>query len=158
MFPKDKCLKVVKKDGKNFVLIQMTNVISPIAVPDNLTAEIGDFDINSVADMLSIVVNGKKLPLTLDAVKKSVELWTQGTGYTLDDILYKNKAAGLTIAVGGKITLLIAYDFEGADFPNLITGPGDYEIAVDYTGEGPMSIKVKAILKDYEVDFDPSST
>jgi hypothetical protein len=158
MFPKNKCLKVVQKDGKQFIQVQMVNILSPIEVPDNLKSEIGDLDLNTAADNLKIAVNGKSIPVTIEGVRNSVELWTQGKGYTLDGILNENQAGGLTLPVGGKITLLIGTDMPGLDFPSLMSGPGDYEVAVEWTGDGPMNIKVKGILSEIDVDFDSTDT
>ncbi|MBD3351674.1 MAG: hypothetical protein GF364_09335 [Candidatus Lokiarchaeota archaeon] len=154
MFPKNKCLKVVKKDGKNYIWVQMVNVLSPITVPDKI--DIGDFDINTAPDYIDLKINGTDMPVTVEDVKKYVTIWTQGEGYSYDDILEKNKAAGVTIPVGGKLTLLIDMDYPGAK--DAVTGPGEYEVAVDVSIDSPMSVKVKANLKDYEVDFDPSDT
>lgn len=154
MFPKKKCLKVVKKDGKEYVWIQMTNVISPIAVPDKI--DLGDFDPKDAPEYADIAVNGTELELTLEDVKKYVEIWTDGKGYTYDDILVDNKAAGITIPVGGKLTLLIDKDYPG--LADTIEGPGDYEVKVDVKLDNPMSITVKAQLKDIGVEFDPSET
>lgn len=158
MFPKDQCLKVVKKDGKRWIFVQMVNVISPISVPDNISAEVAKVDINQAAGHLKIAVNGKAIPVTVDAVRSSVELWTQGKKFTLDGIIKENKAAGLTIPVGGKIAILIAEDMKGLDFAGLMKGPGEYEVNVEWTGDGPINISVKADLKEIDVAFDEKST
>ncbi|MHA1341751.1 MAG: hypothetical protein ACTSRZ_17880 [Promethearchaeota archaeon] len=154
MFPKDKCLKVVKKDGKDYVWIQMINVLQPIAVPDKI--DIGDFDINDAPNYIEIKVNGNPINVTVEDVKKYVTIWAQGQGFNLDDILVENKAAGMTIPVGGKLTLMIDMDFPG--IRDIITGPGEYEVEVNVSIDNPMSVKVKANLSEYGVDFDPSDT
>jgi hypothetical protein len=157
MFPKDKALKIVKKDGKQYIMVQMVNVISPISVPDNLKGSIGNFDLNQAAGWLKIAVNGKAIPVSVDGVKNFVQLWTQGKGFTLEDIL-ADKAAGLTIPVGGKLAVLIDTKFPGLDYESLFKGPGEYEVEVEWTGEGPMKIAVKADLTEIDVPFDASST
>jgi hypothetical protein len=157
MFPKEQCLKIVKKDGKQAIQVQMVNVMSPIAVPDNLKSQIGNLDLEALAKNLKIEVNGKAIPVSVEGVKNSVRIWTQGKGFSLDDLL-NDKAAGVTIPVGGKLTLTIDSDMKGLDFASIMKGPGDYEVGVEWTGDGPMNIKVPAVLKDVDVAFDPSST
>jgi len=155
MFPKDKCIKIVNKDGKKFLMLQMVNVISPMSVPDKI--DLGGFDPKTVPDLVKISVKGSNVPFTFDQVKKFAEIWTAGKGYTYDDILVNNKAAGITIAVGSKISLLLS--MEG--FPvlkDIITGPGDYEVSIEAKIDNPMSIAVTGTLSEMDGKFDPADT
>jgi hypothetical protein len=155
MFPKDKCIKIVTKDGKKFLMLSMVNVISPISVPDKI--DLGGFNPATVPELVKISVKGTNLPFTFDQVKKFAEIWNAGKGYNYDDILVNNKAAGLTIPVGGKLSLLLS--FEG--FPALakvLTGPGDYEVVIEAKIDNPMSIAVTGTLSEMNAKFDPKDT
>lgn len=154
MFPKDKSLKVVKKDGKSFIMIQMVNVLQPLSVPDKI--DIGDFDVNSAPNYLDLKINGKDLKVTVENVKKYVTIWAQGKGFNYEDILVHNKAAGITIAVGGKISLLIDMAYPGVK--DLVPGPGEYEVSVNVKLDNPISLTVPATLSEYDVPFNPADT
>ena len=107
MFKKDEALQVVNKDGEEWVQLQMVNVISPITVPEgkidlgglNLPADVGNF--------LSITVNDMDVPVSESILVNDVKLWESGNEHTWTSIFDEGSASGKTIAVGGKISLLI---------------------------------------------------
>ncbi|MHA1821393.1 MAG: hypothetical protein ACTSU2_14595 [Promethearchaeota archaeon] len=155
MFPKGKSLKVVNKDGKKYVLLQMINVISPISIPESVSLDDLDFNPEDVGNLLKIEVNGKPMEVTLERIKNKVSIWHAGKEYTYQNIFFENAAGGLTIPVGGKLTILIEYE---GDIADIITGPGEYEVHVEVKSDNPINVTVKTELKDFDVPFDPSDT
>lgn len=158
MFKRDECMQVVKKDGKEYVQIQMINVISPMAIPEgkidlgnvNLPADIGKF--------LKIKVNDADVPVTPKVLTDQVEIYEAGNKHTWDSVMNKGSAGGKTIPVGGKLTLLIEKAAFPANVVEMMKPGGIAKVKVEVTLDNPMVIEVEAELKKVGVDFDPKST
>lgn len=158
MFKRDEALQVVKKDGKEFVQIQMINVISPMAIPEgkidlggvNLPQDIGKF--------LKIKVNEADVPVTPSVLTDQVEIYEQGNKHTWDSVMNKASAGGKTIPVGGKLTLLIDKAAFPANIVDMMKPNAVLKVKVEATVDNPMVIEVECELKKVGVDFDPKNT
>ena len=153
MFKKNECLKLVKSEGDEWVSLTMLNVISPIEIPEgdidlggaNLPADIGNF--------LKIKINDTDLPVTPEILVNDVSLWTEGEKFTWKTIFEDHAAGGKTIAVGGKITILIRKGaFPAATQEQMVDG-ADTEVEVIAEGT---NIKMKVKFNG-SGDFDPAN-
>jgi hypothetical protein len=158
MFKKDECLGVVMKDGEEWVQLQMINVISPITVPEgkidlgglNLPADVGNF--------LSIHVNDMEVPVSEDILVNSVELYQGGNKHTWTSIFDEGSASGVTIPVGGKLTLLIKKSVFPQEVQDAMTQGATAKVKVEVKIDNPISIEVEAELAHIGEDFDSANT
>jgi hypothetical protein len=157
MFPKDECLQVVTYEGKPWVQIQAINVFSPATVPDHI--DLGPVKLpDDAGKYLKISVNGTALPVTPEVLVNDVLIYVGGKKYTFNSIIKENAAAGLTLAVGGKLTILIKKSAFPKAIQDLLAKPGEVTILVEVVIDQPGSIEVKANLVKIGAPFDAAST
>jgi hypothetical protein len=157
MFPKDEALQIVTYEGKKCVYLQAINVISPISVPDHI--DLGPVKLpDDIGKYLKISINGKATTVTPDILVNKVSLWNGGKKHTFNSIFKENSAAGLTIAVGGKLTMLIEADAFPADIIAMMDKPGEIEVTVEVALDNPINVSVKVNLTKIGVAFDPANT
>ncbi|HMF33220.1 MAG TPA: hypothetical protein VKK79_17475 [Candidatus Lokiarchaeia archaeon] len=157
MFPKETALQLVQYEGEDFVQLQMVNVLQPLTVPD------GPYDLGSVnlpdgvADYLKLRVNGIDVPVTPEILLNDVSIWSQGTKHTWHSIMDENSAAGVSIPVGGKLTLLIRKSAFPQELLDLMADGIDAEVALEVKADNPMNFTVPATMHATG-EFDPSNT
>ncbi|MHA1733152.1 MAG: hypothetical protein ACTSU5_14490 [Promethearchaeota archaeon] len=138
-------------DGKvDSLRITYLNLISPIEIPDmDLEAEIKNsgVDLNDFSTIAKIKIDGKDIPIKAE----NISIWFEGEEYTLSNI---QKAAGKTVPIGGKLTVVYKY----GDIP--VLEPGDHEFDVTTVTEGGMNFKIVRPIKpeNHNIKFDPAST
>jgi hypothetical protein len=157
MFPKDTALQLVQYEGEDFVQLQMINVLQPINVPS------GPYDLGSinlpdgVGDYIHIKVNNVEAPVTPEILMNDVSLWSQGNKHTWQSIMEENSAAGATIPVGGKLTMLIRKSVFSQEVQDMMNDGADAEVSVEIKADNPTNITVPATMH-VTGDFDPSNT
>ena len=144
MFPKDKCLALLARDGSaaTHVRLTMTNVMSAISVPDSI--DLGGLSSKDIAAGISIKINGTDVAVTEEMLKTGVSLIHGGKEYTWNDIFVGNKAAGVTIAIGDKLGLAIKMN----DQIKSLAKPGNVDIDVSVNIGGSTNIKHSVDLSD----------
>jgi hypothetical protein len=158
MFPKEECLQVVKKDGIEFIQVQMINVISPMTVPEG-KIDLGGVKLpEDIGKYVKITVDGINCPVNGDNLTNDVMLFEQGNMHTWKSIFEQSSASGKTIPVGGKLTLLIRKSIFPADVQAKMKADAEVEVSVEVSIDNPVNISVKATLKKVGIDFDPKNT
>ncbi len=144
MFPKDKSLVLLSKTGgaATHVRLTMTNVMSAMSVPDRI--ELGGITPSDIAKGISIKINGTEIPVTEDLLTKGISLVHNGVEYNWDDVINKNKAAGVTIAIGDKLALNIPLN----DQMKQILKPGPIEVNVTINIGGTTNVVHTVDLPD----------
>jgi len=156
MFPKEKCLKLVKHEGKDVIVLAMVNVISPIAVPDG-PINLGPVKLpDEVEKYLKIAINGVQIPVTPQIFANDVSLWYEGKKHTANSILKESSAAGLNIPVGGILALMINKAIVPAALNSALVNGAEIEVQVDVALNNPVSVAHKAIL-NVGGNFDPAN-
>ncbi len=155
MYPRDKCLQIVKYKNEDFIQLLFINVIAPIAIPAP-PYDLGNLKLpDDIGKILHIYINGINVPLTPKFLMDDVVFWFAGKEHTWKSVMEESSAANAVLAVGGKVATLIRKKSFPKEVQDTLLDRTETELKVEVSLENPKIFSVIAVLH-ITGDFDPS--